>query len=173
MSKRSRKEWDLFQLKLARQYSTMSKDPQTQVGAVVCDSDSKHVYGLGYNGLPAHMDDDPQLLSDREYKLRHTIHAEDNALFQAYDNLHPSRDERLTELTMVVYPFLPCSECAKEICHAFSNYNMNFTRVVTLDYVPERWQEDFAKSEEILTKAGIQVVRYPMSSLEVCRRAQY
>lgn len=155
--KRTLQEWDLFQLCLARQYSTMSRDVSTKVGAIVCDRDSKYVYGAGYNGLPAHMEDTPEHLNDREFKLRHTIHAEINALTRFEDNQqYWHRDVT----TLVVYPFIPCSHCAKYIVH-----DSPIKRVVTLDYVPERWREDFLKSEEILRVAGIEISRYKPAAL--------
>lgn len=159
MSKRTRSEWDLFQLKLAKQYSTMSKDPSTKVGAVVCDKDSKFVYGLGYNGFSPEINDDYAYTLGRDYKMTHTIHAEMNALNQIY---HEALD---IATTLVVYPFLSCSHCVKSILKEPRRNDIK--RVVTLDYVPERWSDDFKKSRRILEDAGIEVVTYPYKTIGI------
>jgi dCMP deaminase len=153
MTKRSLKEWDIFQLKLARQYSTMSKDPSTKVGAVVTDDGSKYVYGLGYNGFSPAANDDYAYTLGRDYKIKHTIHAEINAMNQMEG--HPHND-----FTLVAYPFIPCSKCAEEIID-----RGQIRRVVTLDYTPERWKSDFLESERILTEAGITITKYLPSDL--------
>lgn len=44
-------EWDRRFLKIAREVATWSKDPSTQVGAVIVDPDQR-VVSLGYNGPP-------------------------------------------------------------------------------------------------------------------------
>ena len=157
MGKRTLQEWDLFQLRLAKQYSTMSKDVSTKVGAVLCDKDSKFVFGLGYNGFPERIEDSENHLNDREFKLRNTCHAEINALNQVHSDLLSYAT------TLVVYPFLPCLGCARHILK-YPRRNM-IKRVVTLDYVPERWSNDFKKSRRILEDAGIEVVMYPYKGI--------
>lgn len=156
MAKRSLREWDLFQLRLARQYSTMSKDPSTKVGAVVCDKDSKHVYGLGYNGFPEGVEDSYEALHDRDKKYELMHHAEDNAIVRASGATRGETDG----LTIVIYPFIACSLCAEEII-AFG-----IARVVTLDYAPKRWQDDFKESERMLKEAGVEVVKYQPFELD-------
>ena len=46
-----RDKWDRRFLKIAREGATWSKDPSTQVGAVIVDQDQR-VVSLGYNGPP-------------------------------------------------------------------------------------------------------------------------
>ena len=64
---------------LARLVASWSKDPSTQVGAVIVDPD-KRIISTGFNGFPRGVADDPV---DREVKLLRTIHAEENALLFA------------------------------------------------------------------------------------------
>ena len=150
---RSLREWDIFQLKLARLYSSMSKDPSTKVGAIVCDSNSKFVYGMGFNGFPANVPDTREGLDNRDFKLTQMVHAETNALRLV--------GKHLDDLTMVIYPFLACLECAKEIIGSDM-----ISRVVTLAYVPDRWRDSFNESGRMLLEAGIEVVKYdPMEML--------
>ena len=75
-------KWHLRFLRLAREVSSWSKDPSTQVGCVIVDQ-SKRVISLGFNGLPAGLHDTAGRLLDRELKLALTIHAEENALLFA------------------------------------------------------------------------------------------
>ena len=68
-------------------------------------------------------------------------------------------------VSLFVYPFLPCSSCAKMIEDYRSYYELTVTRVVTLDYAPERWKDDFLRSEAYLMNLGIEIVKYSPSLL--------
>ena len=45
-------KWHRRFINLAKEYSTWSKDPSTQVGAVAIDVNTKRVLSGGYNGSP-------------------------------------------------------------------------------------------------------------------------
>jgi len=158
MTKRTLQEWDLFQLRLAKHYSTMSRDPSHKVGAVVTDLDSKFVYGMGYNGFPPDIPDTEEHLNNREFKYKHIIHAEINSLAslaqRSQGSLMPSKVWE--PLTLVVYPFLPCLHCAQTIVDDYPFV----TRVVSLDYSPERWSKEFQESKRLLEDCDIEVVLY-------------
>ena len=49
--------WDEYFMGLAHLSAMRSKDPSTQVGAVIVDAEHK-VVGIGYNGLPIGCSDD-------------------------------------------------------------------------------------------------------------------
>jgi len=72
-------KWDSRFMDLARLVASWSKDPSTQVGAVIVDQD-KRIVSTGFNGFPRCVNDSPV---DREVKLLRTIHAEENALLFA------------------------------------------------------------------------------------------
>jgi dCMP deaminase len=74
-------KWDKNFLELAKTVSTFSKDPSTQVGAVIVDDD-KRVISIGYNGFPKGVRDDHRL-DNRELKYEMIVHAEANALLFA------------------------------------------------------------------------------------------
>lgn len=59
-----RDKWDRRFLKIAREGATWSKDPSTQVGAVIVDQ-ANCVVSLGYNGLPRGVSDRRDRLDDR------------------------------------------------------------------------------------------------------------
>lgn len=116
----NRQKWDLRFLELAKHVASWSKDPSTQVGAVIVDKD-KRVLSLGYNGFPRKVVDYPERYTDRDMKLLLVSHAERNAL----DNAHFD----VTGATLYC-TLLPCSECAKSIIQR------GIAQVIT--FVPEK-----------------------------------
>ena len=98
-------KWDKRFMDVALLVSSWSKDPSTQCGAIIVDSD-RHPISVGYNGLPAFMYDDPEILNDREQKYKYVIHAERNAI----DN-SPSTVNGCT--LYVTHPC--CTDCAEYI----------------------------------------------------------
>lgn len=119
-------KWRNRFLELAEHVSTWSKDPSTKVGATLITMDCK-VASLGYNGLPATIDDD--MIHDREFKIQHVIHAELNCI--ANRNLYED------SILFVSKPM--CQDCAKLVLsHPF------IKGVVwkTDDAFSERWQTD-------------------------------
>ena len=89
-------------LDIAETVAKWSKDPSTQVGAVLV-SDG-HIVGMGYNGFPKGISDDLRLY-DRETKHKMIIHAEVNAV------VHANRSLIKDNLTLYC-THLPCSNCA-------------------------------------------------------------
>jgi dCMP deaminase len=75
-------KWDGRFIELANVVSSWSKDPSTQVGAVIVNSD-KIVVGLGYNGFARGVADLSSLYEDRTKKYEMIIHAEVNAILNA------------------------------------------------------------------------------------------
>ena len=101
--------WDEYFMGLAHLSAYRSKDPSTQVGAVIVDGNHK-VVSIGYNGFPRGCSDD-EFPWDREGDMLDTkyafvVHAELNAILNA------SRD--VGGCTIYVSLF-PCNECAKAI----------------------------------------------------------
>jgi dCMP deaminase len=76
-------KWDVRFLQLAKLVSTWSKDPTTKVGACITDPYNR-IISTGYNGFPRNL---PDFYQNREHKLSHTIHAENNAILFANRNL--------------------------------------------------------------------------------------
>lgn len=88
-----------------------SKDPNSQVGAVIVDKYGR-ILSLGYNGLPDGCDDDDYpwertAESDLDTKYPYVVHAELNAILNY-------KGESLRGSTLYVSMF-PCNECAKAI----------------------------------------------------------
>ncbi|KAF4750553.1 hypothetical protein FOZ63_000751 [Perkinsus olseni] len=109
--------WAEYFMALAHVTAMRSKDPSTQVGAVIVNPDNK-VVGIGYNGFPSmgEIDNDALLnwgkKGDKpiDSKYWFVCHAEMNAIMNK--NQHDIRD-------CAIYTTLfPCHECAKLILQA-------------------------------------------------------
>lgn len=138
--------WDLRFLELARLVSTWSKDPSTQVGAVI--TRGKFVVSLGFNGHPKGVEDTPERLEIRENKYRTIIHAEINAILTAKQDLEGC--------TIYLWPFMPCSQCGAAIVQA------GIKRVVAPQADNDRWAESFKFTTEIFSEAGVELVVIPI-----------
>ena len=143
-------DWDRRFLDLARHVSGWSKDPSTQVGAVI--TRGKFVVSLGFNGHPKGVHDTPERLENREVKYRTIIHAEMNAILTAKCDLEGC--------TVYVWPFMPCSQCGAAIVQA------GIKRVVAPRTENDRWAESFRVSQEIFREAGVEMVELTINGLE-------
>ena len=146
-------KWDTRFLGLAAHISAWSKDPSSQVGAVI--TDGNRIVSLGYNGFAAGVEDKEERLGDRVCKLNLTIHAEENAMIFA------KRD--LTGCTVyVTHP--PCPRCASKLIQE------EFKRVVYIspseDFL-SRWAADLELSNEMYHEAGVEVTSYELSEINV------
>ena len=135
-------KWDSRFIQLAKFVSTWSKDPSTQVGAVIVDKNNR-IVSVGYNGFPSNIVDDDRL-NDREFKIKHITHAEENALIS-------SGKTCLSGCAIYTYPFQPCQHCAKMI------RNFGISKVVSLSSNIQRWEESFKNAREIFQEAGIKL----------------
>lgn len=129
---------------MAALVSTWSKDPSTQVGAVIV-SPSNHVVSVGFNGFPRGISDDKRL-NDRESKYMNVIHAEMNALMFA--------NQSVEGCTLYVHPFQPCSRCA--VCLIQSGIKKIVTEV--LSKTCERWYNDFKNARTLFNEAGVELL---------------
>ena len=109
MSRMHGKAWGDRYTCLAKEISTWSKDPSTQVGAVVIGNNGE-VLSQGYNGFPRGIKDTAARLKDRERKYNLVVHAEMNAIYNAGLN-----GVSLKGSTLYVYGLPVCNECAKGI----------------------------------------------------------
>jgi dCMP deaminase len=146
-------KWDTRFLGLAAHISAWSKDPSSQVGAVI--SDGNRIVSLGYNGFAAGVVDAADRLADRDVKLNLTIHAEENAMIFA------KRD--LSGCTVyVTHP--PCPRCASKLIQE------EIKRVVFIapseDFL-SRWADDLKLSLEMYQEAGVEVSEYPLDQINV------
>jgi len=102
-------KWNNRYIAIAKEVASWSKDPSTQVGAIIVGSKGQ-ILSQGYNGFPRGILDDQDRLNLREVKLSLMVHAEMNAIYNAtYSGVC------LDGSTLYVYGLPICSECAKGI----------------------------------------------------------
>ncbi len=132
--------WDHRFLDLARHIANWSKDPSTQVGAVIVDC-NKRVVSTGFNGLPSGVEDTLERLNDRELKYQMIVHAERNAIIDARQSL--------VGHIIYVWPMMPCSVCATMVIQA------GIAEVVAPFSDNPRWVDSFHLTQEMFQEAGV------------------
>ena len=102
--------WDEYFMGIAMLSARRSKDPSTQVGACIVNSNNK-IMSVGYNGFPQGCNDDDfpweRTGDDFETKYPYVCHAELNAILN-------NGGSSLNGCKIYVALF-PCDECAKAI----------------------------------------------------------
>ena len=138
--------WDEYFMSVAHLSAMRSKDPSTQVGAVIVD-ERKRVVSIGYNGMPYGCDDD-EFAWEREgqfldTKYPYVVHAELNAILNA--------PRPVIGCTIYVSLF-PCNECAKAIIQS------GIKRIV---YEDDKYADTDATkaSKRMLLSAGVELIQ--------------
>ena len=102
--------WDEYFMGVALLAAERSKDPNTQVGACIVDSDNR-IVSTGYNGFPYGCSDDEfpwaREGDEKDTKYAYVVHAELNAILNARG--------RSVVGTRLYVALFPCNECAKAI----------------------------------------------------------
>ena len=135
--------WDEYFMGVAILASQRSKDPSTQVGACIIDSD-KRILSTGYNGFPQGCSDDEfpwnRDEAQGETKYQYVVHAELNAILNA-------SGKKLAGSTVYVGLF-PCHECAKAIIQS---------GISEIIYLSDKYHDtpSMAASRKMLDAAGV------------------
>jgi dCMP deaminase len=120
-----------------------SKDPSSKVCAIAVGK-THNLVAFGYNGFPPGIADTDERLNDREMKLRLTIHAEVNALTNAW-----------FEVETLYCTHHPCDKCAPRIIA-----ERTIKRIVYLkneDY-ENRWIEDITFAKSLFRESNIELI---------------
>ncbi|MEG0424060.1 MAG: dCMP deaminase family protein [Erysipelotrichaceae bacterium] len=140
--------WDEYFMGLAHLSALRSKDPSTQVGAVIV-SPQKKVVGIGYNGFPNGCSDD-EFPWGREgdyeaTKYPFVVHAELNAILNSSKDLHGCS---------LYVSLFPCNECAKAIIQS------GIKRIV---YESDKYatSDNTMASKRMLKAVGMELVQLP------------
>ena len=147
MDNERQKRWDHDYLALAAFWAKLkSKDPSTQVGAVIVSTEN-NVIGMGYNGFPKGVRDRPERYNVRSEKYKFVVHAEPNAILSAAGHA-------LKDSTIYTWPFPTCSNCAKLIIQA------GIKRVVAPNLDIERWGDEIMTARTMYKEAGVELELY-------------
>lgn len=142
-------KWHNRFMEMAHNIAGWSKDPSTQVGCVIVDTE-KRIISVGYNGFPRGVDDNDERLSNRSIKYLMVQHAEANAVTNAASI---NAGERLKGATAYVTHY-PCSNCAGLLIQA------GVSTIVTLapdGGFSERFADSFKASKAMFEETGVQV----------------
>jgi len=138
-------KWDQRFLELAHRVGFWSKDPSTQVGAVIVRED-RTIAALGFNGLPRGVNDSTDRYDDRATKYLMTVHAEANAIASARSSVE--------DCTIYVSPLHPCAQCAALLIQA------GIRRVVARESHRPDWQKQFELAAMMFAEAGVRVTLF-------------
>ena len=143
-------KWDRRMLHLAEYISTWSKDPSSQIGAVLAHGNK--VVGIGYNGFPIGILDTDERLNNRDLKYKMVVHAEVNACIMAGTN---AKGASLYVVPTFVGAPCVCHDCAKTIIQFgvaevvnWHNPNPDQGRVA-------RWAESLEIAKTMCDEAGV------------------
>lgn len=139
-------KWDYRFLDLAKNVSSWSKDPSTQIGSVFVKD--RRILSTGYNGFPSGMSDCTSRYNNREIKYKYIVHAEKNAIYNATHH-----GISLNGSTCYVYGLPVCSECAKGLIQVGTK------RVICLiekKEIPDTWLKSWKITSEFFIEAGIE-----------------
>ncbi|GAL04181.1 dCMP deaminase family protein [Photobacterium aphoticum] len=143
-------KWAVRFFQMAELVASWSKDPSTQVGAVI--TQGNRIVSVGFNGYPHGVSDSADT-DDREMKLLKTLHAEENAI------LFAKRDLAGCEIWVTHFP---CPNCAAKIIQTG----------ITAVHCPEqsedflsRWGDKIRVSQEMFEQSGVAVNWLPLNEL--------
>ena len=147
--------WDEYFMSIAYLAGMRSKDPNTQVGACIVDSNNK-ILSIGYNGFPAGCSDDefPWNRDGEPYdnKYFYVTHSELNAILNY-------RGGSLEGSKLYVSLF-PCNECAKACIQA---------GIKTIVYDSDKYggTPSNRAAKRMLDAAGVRYYQYTHSGREI------
>ena len=145
--------WDEYFMGVALLAAKRSKDPNTQVGACIVDSNNV-ILTTGYNGFPQGCSDDefPWNREGEITKYPFVVHAELNAILNA-----SGKSLRGSRLYVALFP---CNECAKAIIQA------GVSEVV---YLSDKYADTPATkaSKMMLQAAGVKLTNFVPAISEI------
>ncbi|MGL4472894.1 MAG: dCMP deaminase family protein [Shewanella sp.] len=135
-------KWATRFLQMAELVASWSKDPSTQVGAVI--TENNRIVSLGFNGYPHGISDSAET-DNREMKLLKTLHAEENAI------LYAKRDLSGCEIWVTHFP---CPNCAAKIIQ--TGISAVHSPAPSPDFL-SRWGDKIQISQDMFEQVGVTV----------------
>jgi dCMP deaminase len=133
-------------MKLADAYASMSRDPSSQVGCAILDTEGRFRSG-GFNGIPRGVEDLTERMTIRPEKYLWMEHAERNAIFNAAGMGGPG----LAGCFAFVTGLPPCARCARAMIQC--GIRRVYYKAGVL--VPDRWIDDMLAATVMLEEAGV------------------
>ncbi len=139
--------WDECFMRMAHVIAERSKDPSSQVGAVIADQNNV-VVGLGYNGFPRGISEEEfPWEREGEYqdtKYAYVCHAEENAVYNSNND---------TTNCKIYSTLFPCNECTKALIQ-------NGIKEVIYESNKYDGQPAFIAAKRLMDAAGIKYRQY-------------
>ncbi len=135
-------KWAQRFYQMAELVGSWSKDPSTQVGAVI--TKQNRIVSVGFNGYP-HGISDSANTDDRDMKYLKTLHAEENAI------LYAKRDLSSCEIWVTHFP---CPNCAAKIIQ--TGLKVVHSPQPSDDFL-SRWGDKIKVSQDMFDQAGVEV----------------
>lgn len=137
--------WMTYFKTIAKQVATRSKDPNTQVGAVIVNQ-HYDIVSTGYNGFPPDVQDTEERWQ-RPLKYEFVVHAEMNAISRA------ARFGKTTDGGALFCTHFPCLNCAKAVIAS------GVKEVYYSEFATMTKEEDIKFVTSLFKEAGIEVER--------------
>ncbi len=147
--------WDEYFMGVALLSAKRSKDPNTQVGCCIANSDNV-IVSVGYNGFPRGCSDDEfpweRTGSLKDTKYPYVVHAELNAILN-------SKVKDMTNCKLYVALF-PCNECAKAIVQS---------GIKQVYYLSDKYHDTEAQfvSRKIFDSANVKYTQLKFNNKEI------
>lgn len=146
---RRRIPWEEYFMRHVYLAASKSKDPRTQIGAVIVQDGV--IISEGYNGFPRNVQDSNERLDEKEVKLSFIVHAEHNSILNA------ARMGISTAGSTMFTQGIPCSECAKAIIQA--GVKRVFLHGRWPDVDSPKWKKSNDLTQTMFKEAGV-VISY-------------
>jgi dCMP deaminase len=144
-------DWNSYFMTLVMPIASRSKDPHTQVGAIIVGPDN-NIRATGFNSFPRGIRDDVPERLERPEKYMWIEHAERNAIYSAAKCGVPLDGSR------IYIRILPCMDCGRAIIQT------GITEVVIDIHEQEQYVQtspkyipDFERVIGLLKEAGVTV----------------
>jgi len=145
-------KWAKRFYQMAELVASWSKDPSTQVGAVI--TKQNRIVSVGFNGYPHGVSDSVDT-DERELKYLKTLHAEENAI------LFSKRDLDGCDIWVTHFP---CPNCAAKIIQ--TGISHVHCPEQSEDFL-SRWGDKIQVSQDMFDQAGVKVDWLPLEDIEI------
>jgi dCMP deaminase len=151
---RVRPSWDAKFMKLAYEWSEMSKDQRTAIGAVLIKG--KRALLEGYNGLPERVDDSKPDRQVRPKKYFFFEHAERNCYYMA------ARYGICTDGSIMYTQGIPCADCARAVIQGGTVEIVVHKQwhEIWIGRTGANWGESCEMAKEMLDEAGVKIRQF-------------
>lgn len=142
------KQWLIHFRDMAKLVSSMSKDPSHKIGAVIVDKNNK-VISMGFNGFAHGIEDSEERLNNKDIKRLLMLHAEENAI------LHAKQD--LSGCDIYIYGYPPCVHCMSLIIQSGIK-SIYYTNSRKDKQVSEHWKENLELAKKLANEVNIPII---------------